>query len=493
MSWSQYLPQDRIKWTGGYWTHPIWPSEPDVAVIKDIVASVLPEKEIDFSVQFLADGARHKVYDVSHSSWSKTYLFRVAIPLDPRLKTESEMATLVFLGQRTTIPVPKPIAWSSSAEGKLGYEWALVEKIPGVELGEVWRKMPWEKKIEITETIAEFLVQLWAPNMRLAKIGSLYLGHAEFSDDHILEHKKDDNEDDRLDSCPAKKTDPKNLGKDKFTIGSAVDSAFFSDRRRYLTTNRGPFSSCHDWLDALIHLEQEMIRTAKVLLESKEDLTPEHQAEDWDDLVDEIGVDEDDFEKEYDDMVALCHKYKEILPLVFPLQEAPYEDKLSCVLQHYDLRDANILVDPETFEITGIIDWEQTYSVPDWYGIDYPMFINTDEPYDEGEPPVPTTYDEDSPDYNAVLVGNRDRWDAKQLREHFDHAVQKLMGAKDWRPAAAQNRLKELFIEGTANLTDPWCHAKYNMKCILEALKISETAAFNSERSDQIDTELDGS
>jgi hypothetical protein len=50
MSWPKYLPNDRIKWTEGLNSYPIWPSDPEIAVIKDIAASILPEKEHDFSV-----------------------------------------------------------------------------------------------------------------------------------------------------------------------------------------------------------------------------------------------------------------------------------------------------------------------------------------------------------------------------------------------------------------------------------------------------------
>jgi hypothetical protein len=457
MPWSQYLPQDRIKWTEGLNSYPIWPSEPDVSVIKDIVASVLPNKEDDFSVQFLADGAHHKVYEVSHSSWSTAYLFRIAIPVDPRLKMESEMATLTLLSQKTGIPVPKPIAWSSSIEEKLGYEWALVEKLPGVELRDVWRKVPWEKKIQITEAIARFLVQLWVPTTRFVSIGSVYLHPT------------------KLYKPPTEETGVENFNKGGFVIGPSVDGAFFAGRRLYLAANRGPYESCRDWVGALIHVEQEFILTAKVLLDTLQEMTPEHKSEDWDTLVDEIGVDEEDFMEEYDDMVATCLEYERVLPLVFPSQETPPNDKLRFSLHHCDLRDANILVDPDTFTITGVIDWEQTCAVPDWYGIDYPLLINKDEPINDGEPPVPRTYDVDSAEYSAAKVAERDRWEAKLLRGRFDCVVEQLLGSNDWRPMTPRDCLKSRFIQGVGNLSDSWERARNQIHSIMKDLKTLET------------------
>lgn len=542
MSWAQYLPPDRVNWTQSHWAYPIWPSEPDLNVIKEVVASNLGEEEDDFTVQFLANGANHKVYDVFHPSWSKAYLFRIAIPIDPRLKMESEMATMQFLSHETTIPVPKPVAWCSSAEGRLGYEWALVEKIPGVTLEKIWHNVPWEKKVEITETIAGFLVQLWAPDMRFDKIGSLYpaqarqfipiceedkgeknlltvyspsemdslhldyvehpsrpavepvedsneetlLGHHPSEDmdslnrDHSessghinLERVEDNDEESQSDDDLSEKTHFDFLGKRAFTVGPSVDGAFFSQRRRYLTSNRGPYESCHEWQDALIHVEHELIRTSKILLECKEDMTPEHRAEKWDDLEYEIGFDEEDME-EYDDMIALCHKYLHLLPLVFPPHETQ-EGKMSCVLYHHDLSASNILVDPETFTVTGIIDWEQTCVVPDWYGIDYPLFINPGEPFTKGEPRVPKTYDEGSPDYDDYTVDNRNRWEAKQLRKSFDLTVEKLSGLEDWRSVVAEDDQKPRFISGVADLAEHWLRARNELKRIEKTLDLTES------------------
>jgi hypothetical protein len=33
--------------------------------------------------------------------------------------------------------------------------------------------------------------------------------------------------------------------------------------------------------------------------------------------------------------------------------------------------------------LTAIIDWETAMTVPDWYGRDYPLLFQTDDPLDE--------------------------------------------------------------------------------------------------------------
>jgi hypothetical protein len=110
MAWQRYLPDDRLKWTEGWDSHPIWPAEPDVSIIKDLIWSRYAQPGFADSlkeqveVEFLDDGAHHKVYTVRVPGWSAPLIFRVAIPIDPTLKMESEMSSLRFLRERTKVP-----------------------------------------------------------------------------------------------------------------------------------------------------------------------------------------------------------------------------------------------------------------------------------------------------------------------------------------------------------------------------------------------------
>ncbi|KEZ46250.1 hypothetical protein SAPIO_CDS1147 [Scedosporium apiospermum] len=423
--WQMYLPEDRLKWTQTADPSPIWPFEPDVDIIRNIVQSSIPTEGDDPGDQircdFLADGAHHKIYNVTHPSWTTPYLFRVAIPVDPKLKLESEMATLQFLRQHTSIPVPRPIRWCSTrtVDNKLGYEWAILEKLPGVELRKVWRKVPWEKKLVLIENLAKFRTQIWDSSLKFSKIGSIY----KISNDETREGVR---------------------------IGPSVDGNFYAGRRRYLTSDRGPFSTCHEWLRAQIEIEREFLRTAKILANSRQSLGRTTSDAEWSDLMDEIGVDQDTLE-EYDDVMSLCDIFLELLPVLFPLPDQPTGNQDRFSLHHCDLREANILVDPDTFNLTGIIDWEQTCTVPDWYGRDYPMMINTDEPFDAEEPSIPETYDEEDERYNPAKVSNRDRWDSKLLREKFDAELVRL-GWEGWHSSSRLDIVKSEFIQGVADL-----------------------------------------
>ncbi|KAK3290260.1 phosphotransferase enzyme family-domain-containing protein [Chaetomium fimeti] len=459
MAWQSYLPDDRVKWTSGWESHPIWPHEPDVSVIKNLIWSKYAQPTFanslkeQIEVEFLADGAHHNVYNVSHPAWSAPLVFRVAVPVDPTLKMESEMASLRFLSECTTVPVPKCVAWGLAADTELGYDWCLMEKLPGVELRSVWRKMPWEKKLEFADKLAGALSQLWKPDNMFDQIGSIY----------VLEQATGS-------PTAADDTTAGDMASTCYVVGPAVDNCFFAGRRRYLQSHRGPFPSCRDWIHNLIVFEREVITTTKTLLDHKEDMTAAHLAMDWESLVeDELEIEgEDEFLQEYDEAIDTVQAYRNLLPELFPDDpSATGQPRFS--LFHPDLRDANIFVDPDTFEMTGILDWESAMTMPDWYVRDYPLLFQASEPFDERIPRIPDTYDEEDERYNGALVSTRDRWELRLLRRRYDEALEKL-GWKDWRVRSHMVAAQNVFLEGLSVLSSDLDSAKRRFRWVQEGL-----------------------
>ena len=173
-----------LKWTGNYYDRKaVWPMEPDVIIIRSLamkhLASELPNM-VDLNkieVQFFAEGSLNKLYSVSFPGHSTSYLFRVALPLVPYYRIESEVAMLSYLKEKTSIPVPCVIAWESSAATELGFVWILLEKIEGVALNELWREMPWDSKVRLVAALAPLLGQL--RDHKFDEIGSLYFNGRE--------------------------------------------------------------------------------------------------------------------------------------------------------------------------------------------------------------------------------------------------------------------------------------------------------------------------
>jgi hypothetical protein len=99
-------------------------------------------------------------------------VLRVVLPIDPFLQTESQAATVAYVRQYTSIPVPELTAYESSAQNELGYEWLLMTKIEGVPVKDVWDDMTQDEKMRFTDELSRYTKQLQSFNF--SQIGSLY-------------------------------------------------------------------------------------------------------------------------------------------------------------------------------------------------------------------------------------------------------------------------------------------------------------------------------
>lgn len=112
---------------------PRWAYEPDIEAIQHVASKALNRP---CSVSFFCQGAFNRLYHVhceqnEQNAQENGYLMRVSLPVDPKFKTLSEIATLAWLQEHTSLPVPKVVAYDSSNATELGFEWILMEKIPG--------------------------------------------------------------------------------------------------------------------------------------------------------------------------------------------------------------------------------------------------------------------------------------------------------------------------------------------------------------------------
>ncbi|KAJ1334143.1 phosphotransferase [Microdochium nivale] len=477
MSSLDFLPKGRVRWTNRAHSNPLWPLEPNLETIRTLAATALEKDVLDIEVRFLAAGANHNAYEVCDHGRA-THVFRVAIPIDPHLKTASEIATLDFLRQHTTIPVPRTVAWQTSRANPLGYEWVLMDKVPGVQLAQLWDHMPLQKKFAFADSMAVFMNQLWSCELKFTEIGSLY---------HRMPAGQENTDLDTAHSypflTPATTPNIPSANKDqRFRVGPAIDGAFYNGRRIHLGSYRGPFKSCCQWANALIDVEVELIMSAKKLFANRHEILRQNPGTTWVKLEKEIGFKESDFAAYYDTMLELCDQYRVLVPFVFPPTNAVHknEHKSRFMLHHCDLRAANIMVDPETFEITGILDWEESRVLPAWFAMDYPLIFNTYDPSDdEYEEPIddnvmpelPTIWDERSGDYNPFKVARYEGWEGRQLRRRFDAKLQEL-GARDFTPDIPSVELKRIFIASIGALGGgSWRAARSDLQYVHETLR----------------------
>lgn len=229
---------------------PVWPREPAIEVARKLAVEFLPADTFaDAQIFPFTQGSFHRLYRLTSGLTTAEYLMRVALPVDPFFKTESEVATLDYVRRSSSLPVPRVVAYSASASNELGFEWILMERINGEPLEAVCGAMPIQAKMDLTGELAHSLKQLWERPFTL--LGSIYyadvwnqVGYVpplEFSRD-VEQHALD-------------------IGVDsKFVIGRIVSPRFFQDKRILLRPERGPFATARELITAETKLLSRRVR-----------------------------------------------------------------------------------------------------------------------------------------------------------------------------------------------------------------------------------------
>lgn len=333
--------QNGLEWhDSGLQLVPRWTREPSPEAIESVCRRQLgigPGGAC--TVSFHAAGAFNKLYLVSTAAGS--LLMRVSLPVYPHYKTRGEVAALQWVRGNTDIPVPKVVTFEDGNDDEIGFEWILMELMPGTPAYRRWRTMSMEQKVAFTKRVAEFQAQLSRcgdPDTAFRNIGTLHKVEAEKGGAVDVPQAFD------------------------FVPGQFVSHQFFmGDHLRY-DVPRGPFRSSHDWLSSeleIIILEQ----TAAI----------------------ENAEDEDDKE-DAREILGPAQRLLALLPKVFPaaLQDSPPE---VTALWHDDLSLNNILVDDQG-NITAVVDWECVSALPIWIATKMPTFLTDggreEEPKREG-------------------------------------------------------------------------------------------------------------
>ena len=100
---------------------------------------------------------------------------RVSLPIDPHNKTQSKVAIICFVRQRTQIPGPDVIALGDSNDNKLGFEWALTGLMAARSRWQQRRKISMEAKLDLVKHIEQYKTQLFCIMSRFAGIGNISL------------------------------------------------------------------------------------------------------------------------------------------------------------------------------------------------------------------------------------------------------------------------------------------------------------------------------
>ncbi|KAI0346107.1 kinase-like protein [Trametopsis cervina] len=339
---------------------PRWTVEPSIPVLEQLVRQrlALPTGS-SCHVAFFAEGGFNKLYTVEANG--HTHLIRVALPVEPRLKTLSEVATISFVRQYATDLVPQVVAYGADAASpdvSFPFDWIIMEKLPGKPLEERWDEMSYQAKETIVSVVVNVLAKLYAHP--LSGIGNIYA--------------------DANNEAPSR---------DVTEVGRIVSMAFFWHKHYDYDVERGPFRCSHDWLAA---------RLAFVLHDAKETLS--------------TSTDEDEVE-EAEKSQELAIRLMTLLPTFFP----PATDTPErTVIHHDDISFHNLLVD-DTSKLTGILDWECVSALPLWKACQLPTFLNSRHRAERPDPATYSTEEDGSP--SEMYTEHLREWEVTKLRAFF--------------------------------------------------------------------------
>lgn len=393
--------QDGLGWDdSGLDLAPIWTREPSNTAIESVCRQRLRIDPNDACrVSFYAEGAFNKLYLVE--ARGEALLMRISLPVCPRLKTRGEVTTLRWLREHNTdVLLPKVVDFDDTSDSGIGFEWIIMELLPGSSAWRRWRGLSMMQKVFLTQRIAEFQAQL----LRRGSPGPAFRGIGTLESDD---------------------------GRSAPVPGQLVSDIFFMGEHIKYDVPRGPFRSSHDWLSS--QLRVAIIKHEATLASSETD---------------------EDEKEDAENAIVLVKRLLALLPKIFPPIQEPCE---RTVLWHHDLGLNNILVDLQG-ESMAVIDWECVSAVPLWMAAHVPKFLRgrdrAEEPkredYSDDSPPGSTAADPDPDDLdnegkNQLYWIDLMEYETTQLRKIYHDKMRSLW--PEWDLHLTEGRMKRDFYQ----------------------------------------------
>lgn len=259
-----------------------------------------------------------------------------------------------FVRDRTDPPVPRVLAFEPSHKNDLGFEWAMMEKMPGRPLCEQWNYMTWDQKEELVKRLAEIWAQVFRHKFR--EIGNIYqtakpslhepadctaIRSPESATDiprklfHVISESP---------PLPSATDIDKNRAVSGYCVGRIVSMPFLWHHRLHYDVYRGPFDSSFDWLAA---------RLTFVTTES-------------DAIINQPGGDQQRkaFSGKYS---SIAKRLRQQLQNFFPPDTSCPREVTSEIttIHHHESSGYNFLVNEEG-RLTALLDWDSVSTVPLW-------------------------------------------------------------------------------------------------------------------------------
>lgn len=295
--------------------------------------------EIIISSHFRTSVGHHACMD--NGSYARVFLFtlengmqviaRIILPVRESVKTEAEVAAMELVRARTSIPVPKVYLYCSTPENPVRAEWILMEYMPGLCLADGFEQLTYEQKRRTATDLAKIMFSLF--NITSAECGSISPYSGDRSDESLCHNSL---------RYPlftplfSPRLTPTTLKGQSVMVGPINDITFLDYPRQVDPQRCGPFNSERSVMEAFAFLGTPPTR-------------PGGKLSCW-----------------------VFEKTLEVYDVVKQFYNNSQQSEVSSSnhdrfhFAHGDLSSFNILIDPSTGAVTGIIDWEMAGFRPAW-------------------------------------------------------------------------------------------------------------------------------
>ena len=264
---------------------------------------------------------------------------RVILPVRRTLKTEAEVAAmdsirgmsallrlspLLILGSpaRTSIPVPRVHLYCSTPDNPVRAEWVLMDYVPGLRLMDCWGEMGVPQKTRTAKDLARVMAEMFA--LTASHCGVLLCDRSLNDSQRSAGYRYEPFGGDTTVEAYTQ------VGDGDFLIGPVSDVTFLEFTGTVPASLCGPFTTERAFLEAFGYNNARGTR-----LQDKVDIWP-------------------------------IDRMFEIYDVIRPLYAPPVDSSAPFHFAHADLSVANLIVDPKSGEITGLIDWEMAGFRPAW-------------------------------------------------------------------------------------------------------------------------------
>lgn len=275
-------------------------SLPEPSIVKPLITSAA--YHTIYLITFPGDAAAALHPAVANEpDGSISLILRVSGKHIPRIKTINEIAAMSWVRDNTSIPTPAVVRFDSSEDNAIGYEFILLEKVQGVSIDKIYDNLDDGKLEKLISQLTEYLVELHRHEWNHA--GGLSID--------------DDN-----------KIVPGRVLAENFWQGPEI-AEYWGEAEDVDSLNvHGPYDTYTDYIRS--HIQQYIRNIEK------------HTSLDWmRDLIPKLAA----FNAYLNDHANELNKTKYIFT-------------------HRDLHFGNIMCNPDTLQITAILDWEFAVVLP---------------------------------------------------------------------------------------------------------------------------------